>query len=96
MADGFKKLSPSWREATTAHGFGVHCVHLLEGERFSFMLTDTTKIREQGFRAVGKMLSEDELRGHLALIGFSAAVIESGIQVGRMWATTVIHKAGPG
>ena len=92
MADGFKKLSPSWREAAAAHGFGVHCVHLPEGERFTFILTDETKVLEQGFQAIWTLLSEGELRVQLALMGFSEAAIESGIHVARTWATTVTHE----
>src|SRR5216684_139466 len=49
----------------------------------AFSLTDETKVLEQGFRAVWALLSEGELRAQLALVGFSEAAIESGIQVAR-------------
>ena len=92
MSDASKKLSPSWREAATAQGFGVLCVLLPEGERFTFILTDATKVREQGFRAIETLLSESELRAQLTQVGFSDAGIEAGIQVARAWATTMTRK----
>lgn len=92
MFEPSKKLSPSWRQAADAQGFGVLCVRLPEGERFTFILTDATKVREHGFRAIETLLSESELRAQLTLVGFSDADIEAGIQVARTWATTMIRR----
>ena len=91
-----RKLSPSWREVATSNGFGILCVHYPEGERFTFILTDATKVREHGFRAVETLLSEHELRAQLAQAGFSEDKIDIGIQVARTWATTMTRRHRPG
>ena len=35
-----------------ATGLGVVCVRVPEGEQFTFIITDSTKVRELGFRAI--------------------------------------------
>ena len=92
MPEPAKKLSPSWRQAADLQGFGVLCVRLPEGERFTFILTDATKVNELGFRAIETLLSETELRAQLTQAAFSDADVEAGIQVARTWATTMIRR----
>ena len=84
-----KRISPSWRDAAASHGFGVHCVRLPDGERFTFLLTDTAKIRELGFRATEALVSESDLRAQLVQAGFQKADIDAAIQTARAWTTTV-------
>src|SRR5438067_819427 len=43
MSEPSQKLTPSWRQAADSHGFGVLCVRLPEGERFTFLITDAMK-----------------------------------------------------
>ena len=88
MSDESRTLSPSWREVAARLGVGVLCVHVPEGERFTFFFTDATRVHELGFRAVGALLSESDLRAQLLQARFSAADIEAAIQVARTWATT--------
>jgi hypothetical protein len=90
-SDESKALTPSWREVAARLGVGVHCVHIPEGERFSFFFTDATRVRELGFRAVEALLPEGDLRAQLSQAGLLSADIETAIQVARTWATTRIR-----
>jgi hypothetical protein len=90
-SDEARALSPSWREVASRLGVGVHCVHIPEGDRFTFFFTDATRVREFGFRAVETLLPEGDLRAQLSQAGFSRADIETAIQVARRWATTRIR-----
>jgi hypothetical protein len=91
MRDESKALSPSWREVAVRLGVGVLCVHMPEGERFTFFFTGATRVRELGFRAVEALLSESDLRAQLSQARFSEADIDAAIHVARMWATTRIR-----
>ena len=53
-----------------AAGLGVVCVRVPEGEQFTFIITDSTKVRELGFRAIETLMRESELRAQLALLAF--------------------------
>ena len=69
-------------------GLGVVCVRVPEGEQFTFIITDATKVSELGFRAVDTLMRESELRAQLALAGFPAPAVEKSIQTARTWATS--------
>ena len=90
MFDESKALSPAWREVAARLGVGVLCVHIPEGERFTFLFTDATRVRELGFRAVEALLPEADLRAQLSQARVSRADIETAIQVARSLATTRI------
>jgi hypothetical protein len=92
MSDAPEKLSLSWHDAAASNGFGGLCLRVVEGERFTFVLTDEAKAREHGFRAVEALLLEHELRAQLAQAGFADPVIETGIHVVRLWATTMTRR----
>ncbi len=66
-----------------SNGLGVVCVRFPEGEQFSFIITDSAKVRELGFRAIETLMRESELRAQLALAGFPEPAVEESIQVAR-------------
>jgi len=70
-------------------GLGVVCDRVPEGEQFTFNITDCTKVRELGFRAIETLMRESELRVQLALAGFSEPAVEESIQAARTWATSI-------
>jgi len=72
-----------------AAGLGVVCVRVPEGEQFTFIITDSTKVRELGFQAIETLMPERELRAQLALAGFPRSVVEESIHAARTWATLV-------
>ncbi len=72
-----------------AAGLGVVCVRVPEGEQFTFIITDSTKVRELGFRAIETLMRESELRAQLALVGFPEPAVEESIQAARTWATPI-------
>ncbi len=72
-----------------AAGLGVVCVRVPEGEQFTFIITDSTKVRELGFRAIDTLMRESELRAQLALAGSPEPAVEESIQVARTWATSI-------
>ncbi len=72
-----------------AAGLGVVCVRVSEGEQFTFIITDSTKVRELGFRAIETLMRESELRAQLALAGFPEPAVEESIQAARIWATSI-------
>ena len=72
-----------------ATGLGVVCVRVPEGEQFTFIITDSTKVRELGFRAIETLMRESELRAQLALAGFAEPAVEESIQAARNWATSI-------
>ena len=72
-----------------SNGLGVVCVPCPEGEQFTFIITDATKVRELGFQAIESLMREGELRVQLALAGFSEPTVEESIQVARTWATSM-------
>ena len=76
-------------DVAAPNGLGVVCVRLPEGEQFTFIITDSTKVRELGFRAIETLMRESELRAQLALAGFPAPAVEESIQVARTWATSI-------
>ncbi len=76
-------------DVAASNGLGVVCVRFPEGEQFSFIITDSTKVRELGFRAIETLMRESELRAQLALAGFPAPAVEESIQVARTWATSI-------
>ena len=71
-----------------AAGFGVVLVRAPEGEQFTFIITDPTKVRELGFRAIDTLMRESELRAQLALAGFPEPAVEESIQAARTWAAS--------
>ena len=72
-----------------SNGLGVVCVRLPDGEQFTFIITDSTKVRDLGFRAIETLMRESELRAQLALAGFPEPAVEESIQVARTWATSI-------
>ena len=72
-----------------ATGLGVVCVRVPEGEQFTFIITDSTKVRELGFRAIERLMHESELRAQLALAGFPKSAVEESIHAARTWAMSV-------
>ncbi len=76
-------------DVAASNGLGVVCVRGQEGEQFTFIITDSTKVRELGFRAIDTLMRESELRAQLALAGFPAPAVEESIQVARTWATSI-------
>ena len=82
-------------DVAVSNGLGVVCVRSPEGERFTFIITDPTRVRELGFRAIETLMRESELRAQLALAGFPEPAVEEGIQVARTWATSITtHRPG--
>ena len=79
MCDESKALSPAWREVAARLGIGVPCVHIPEGERFTFFFTDATRVRELGFRAVEALLPEGDLRAQLSQARVSRADVETAV-----------------
>ncbi len=79
-------------DVAASNGLGVVCVRLPEGEQFSFIITDSTKVHELGFRAIDTLMRESELRAQLALAGFPAPAVEESIQVARTWATPIMMR----
>ena len=57
----------SWQDLAASTGFGVLCLCFPEGERFTFIITDPTKVREHGLGAMEVFLLESELRAQLTL-----------------------------
>ena len=57
-------------DVAASNGLGVVCVRCPAGEQFTFIITDSTKVRELGFRAIETLMRESELRAQLALAGF--------------------------
>ena len=76
-------------DVAASNGLGVVCVPFSEGEQFTFIITDVTKVRELGFRAIETFMRERELRAQLALAGFPEPAVEESIQVARTWATSI-------
>ena len=76
-------------DVAASNGLGVVCVRVPEGERFTFIITDSTKVRELGFQTIERLMRESELRAQLALAGFPQTVVEESIQVARTWATAI-------
>ena len=76
-------------DLAASNGLGVVCVRVPEGEHFTFIITDSTKVRELGFRAIETLMRESELRAQLTLAGFSQPAVEESIQVARTWATSI-------
>ena len=74
-------------DVAASSGLGVVCVRVPDGEQFTFIITDSTKVRELGFRAIDTLMGEGELRAQLALAGFPAPAVEESIQVARTLAT---------
>ena len=72
-----------------AAGLGVVCVRVPEGEQFTFIITESTKVRELGFRAIDTLMRESELRAQLKLAGFPEPAVEESIQAARTWATSI-------
>ena len=72
-----------------AAGLGVVCVRVPDGEQFTFIITDSTKVRELGFQAIETLMRESELRAQLALAGFAEHAVEKSIQAARTWATSI-------
>ena len=76
-------------DVAESNGLGVVCVRFPEGEQFTFIITDSAKVRELGFRTIETLLRENELRAQLALAGFPEPAVEESIQVARTWATSI-------
>ena len=76
-------------DVAASDGLGVVCVRVPEGEQFTFIITDSTKVRKLGFRAVETLMRETELRAQLALAGFPERAVEESIQAARTWATSI-------
>ena len=76
-------------DVAASNGLGVVCVPFPEGEQFTFIISDSTKVRELGFRAIETLMRESELRAQLALAGFPERAVEESIQVARTWATPI-------
>ena len=76
-------------DVAASNGLGVVCVRFPEGEQFTFIITDATKVRDLGFRAIETLMREGELRAQLALAGFPEPAVEESIQIARTWATPV-------
>ena len=83
-----KRARMSVGDVSASHGLGVVCVPCPEGEQFTFVITDATKVRELGFQTIESLMREGELRAQLALAGFSEPTVEESIQVARTWATS--------
>ena len=95
MPGVLKESLAAWREA---HGFGILCIHGSDGEWFMVVPVDDVKVVDrigQGFRVFAR-ISEAELQGQLAQIGFSEADTEAAIQLAREWATTFTREPGSG
>ena len=76
-------------DVAASNGLGVVCIRFPEGEQFSFIITESTKVRELGFRAIETLMRESELRAQLALAGFPEPAVEESIQAARIWATSI-------
>ena len=72
-----------------AAGLGVVCVRVPDGEQFTFIITDSTKVHELGFWAIDTLMRENELRAQRALAGFPEPAVEESIQAARTWATSI-------
>ena len=83
-----KRSRRAMGDVPASAGFGVVCIRVPAGEQFTFMITDSTKVRALGFRAIDTLMHETELRAQLALAGFPAPAVENSIQVARTWATS--------
>ncbi len=78
-----KRARMAIRDVAASNGLGVVCVRVPEGERFTFIITDSTKVRELGFQTIERLMRESELRAQLALAGFPQPAVEESIQVAR-------------
>ena len=50
-------------DVAASNGLGVVCVPSPEGDQFTFIITDATKVHELGFQAIESLMREGELRG---------------------------------